>query len=128
MATPLFITSLSSGNGLVFSLIKSSDNAKNQCRTLIEKESWRPSGKVSASGPELLMFEPDSTEDPSCMWAWSTFNPTSWVKLHSAGVVRKFGEEGVSSSVARVIRPRFKITRCVRPKIAIVLLQSGSLI
>ncbi|GBM63395.1 hypothetical protein AVEN_82250-1 [Araneus ventricosus] len=48
-------------------------------------------GKVSASGPEVPGSNPDSTEDPRCMWAWCTLNLSSWVKRPPAGVEQELG-------------------------------------
>ncbi|GBO18667.1 hypothetical protein AVEN_204128-1 [Araneus ventricosus] len=44
-------------------------------------------------------LKPDSTDDPSCMWAWYTLNMTALVKCPLAGVVRKF-EDGVAVQVS----------------------------
>ncbi|GBM75711.1 hypothetical protein AVEN_36105-1 [Araneus ventricosus] len=33
--------------------------------------------------------KPDSTEDPSFMWAWCTLNRTSWLKHPPTGVVSR---------------------------------------
>ncbi|GBL90855.1 hypothetical protein AVEN_27970-1 [Araneus ventricosus] len=43
------------------------------------------SGKFLASQPNGSMSKPDSTEDPPCLWAWSTLNPM-WIKHSPAGV------------------------------------------
>ncbi|GBM46271.1 hypothetical protein AVEN_232156-1 [Araneus ventricosus] len=39
-----------------------------------------------------LMVMSDSTKDPQRLWAWCTFNTTSWDKHRSAGVAQKFGD------------------------------------
>ncbi|GBN75703.1 hypothetical protein AVEN_28060-1 [Araneus ventricosus] len=36
--------------------------------------------------------EPDSIEDPLCMWTWCTLVLPSWLKRPPAGVARKFRE------------------------------------
>ncbi|GBL77041.1 hypothetical protein AVEN_12692-1 [Araneus ventricosus] len=69
---------------------------------------------------------PDSNENPPCMWVWCTLNLTSWAKSPPAAVVRRFGE-----GCQLRCRP-LDLTKVqnyeVRPKIALVLLQNGTLI
>ncbi|GBM93021.1 hypothetical protein AVEN_219835-1 [Araneus ventricosus] len=81
-----------------------------------------PSGRVSALGPEGS--KPDSTEDP-CMGLLHT---QSYVvaKRPPVGVAWKFGE-----GVPAQCRPRHLTVFQnyeVRPKVALVLLQNGTLI
>ncbi|GBM04686.1 hypothetical protein AVEN_44826-1 [Araneus ventricosus] len=71
-----------------------------------------PSGKISASGQEVLGLLPDFTEDPSHCMSVShyTLNLTSWstVSTNWCGAWRD-----ASSGVILVIWPRFKITRSI---------------
>ncbi|GBL79049.1 hypothetical protein AVEN_48996-1 [Araneus ventricosus] len=56
-------------------------------------------GIVVESRPRSLRApgsKPHSHEDPSCLWAQRTLNPTS-VKLPPTAVVRKFGEGSAGS-------------------------------
>ncbi|GBM18182.1 hypothetical protein AVEN_151722-1 [Araneus ventricosus] len=34
--------------------------------------------------------KPDSIEDPPCIWAWCTLNPTPWVNRPPTGMVQKY--------------------------------------
>ncbi|GBM03066.1 hypothetical protein AVEN_14572-1 [Araneus ventricosus] len=71
-----------------------------------------PSGRSRFRILRVPGSKPDSTEDPSCLWAWCMLILT-WVKFPSDSVEPKFGEEGATSSSDRVqnyeIRPKLAL-------------------
>ncbi|GBO31454.1 hypothetical protein AVEN_76053-1, partial [Araneus ventricosus] len=56
--------------------------------------------RSSPRGQRVPSSKPDFTVDPPCKQSWCTLNLMSWVKSLPTGVVRKFGQGGISSGVA----------------------------
>ncbi|GBM83336.1 hypothetical protein AVEN_101099-1 [Araneus ventricosus] len=86
----------------------------------------RPSGKVSALGPEGSMVRNPIPLKIRRVWGLLHAKSYAVAKRPPVGVVRKFGD-GVRAHVLSSSSDRGSKLR-VRPKIALVLLQNGTLI